>query len=131
MSLTALLLIIVCVLLIGVLVKWSAKRQNREIIDEWFREDVDMETYWDKDEQEWVDNTELERRKKQTSAQEKQFDATFAQNTLRQLYDLHPEFENLDTQGFEELNKAVAQLAAETRYKARKIKANYLTEKIS
>ena len=109
MSLTALLLIVVCVLLIGVLIKWSAKRQNREIIDEWFREDVDMETYWDKDEQEWVDNTELERRKKQISAQEKQFDATFAQNTLRQLYDLHPEFENLD--------------------KARKIKANYLKKK--
>ena len=129
MSLTALLLIVVCVLLIGVLIKWSAKRQNREIIDEWFREDVDMETYWDKDEQEWVDNTELERRKKQISAQEKQFDATFAQNTLRQLYDLHPEFENLDTQGFEELNKVVAQLAAETRYKARKIKANYLKKK--
>jgi hypothetical protein len=129
MSLTALLLIIVCVLLIGVLVKWSAKRQNREIIDEWFREDVDMETYWDKDEQEWVDNTELERRKKQTSAQEKQFDATFAQNTLRQLYDLHPEFENLDTQGFEELNKTVTQLAIEIRYKARKIKANYLKKK--
>ncbi len=129
MSLTALLLIVVCVLLIGVLVKWSAKRQNREIIDEWFREDVDMETYWDKDEQEWVDNTELERRKKQISAQEKQFDATFAQNTLRQLYDLHPEFENLDTQGFEELNKTVTQLAAETRYKARKIKANYLKKK--
>ncbi len=111
------------------LIKWSAKRQNREIIDEWFREDVDMETYWDKDEQEWVDNTELERRKKQISAQEKQFDATFAQNTLRQLYDLHPEFENLDTQGFEELNKTVTQLAAETRYKARKIKANYLKKK--
>ncbi|MBK9461880.1 MAG: hypothetical protein IPN94_21235 [Sphingobacteriales bacterium] len=129
MSLTALLLIVVCVLLIGVLIKWSAKRQNREIIDEWFREDVDMETYWDKDEQEWVDNTELERRKKQISAQEKQFDATFAQNTLRQLYDLHPEFENLDTQGFEELNKTVTQLAAETRYKARKIKANYLKKK--
>lgn len=129
MSLTALLLIVVCVLLIGVLIKWSAKRQNREIIDEWFREDVDMETYWDKDEQDWVDNTELERRKKQISAQEKQFDATFAQNTLRQLYDLHPEFENLDTQGFEELNKTVTQLAAETRYKARKIKANYLKKK--
>ncbi len=129
MSLTALLLIVVCVLLIGVLIKWSAKRQNREIINEWFREDVDMETYWDKDEQEWVDNTELERRKKQISAQEKQFDATFAQNTLRQLYDLHPEFENLDTQGFEELNKTVTQLAAETRYKARKIKANYLKKK--
>ena len=129
MSLTALLLIVVCVLLIGVLIKWSAKRQNREIIDEWFREDVDMETYWDKDEQEWVDNTELERRKKQISAQEKQFDATFAQNTLRQLYDLHPEFENLDTQGFEELNKTVTQLAIEIRYKARKIKANYLKDK--
>ena len=129
MSLTALLLIVVCVLLIGVLIKWSAKRQNREIINEWFREDVDMETYWDKDEQEWVDNTELERRKKQISAQEKQFDAIFAQNTLRQLYDLHPEFENLDTQGFEELNKTVTQLAAETRYKARKIKANYLKKK--
>ena len=129
MSLTAVLLIVVCVLLIGVLIKWSAKRQNREIINEWFREDVDMETYWDKDEQEWVDNTELERRKKQISAQEKQFDATFAQNTLRQLYDLHPEFENLDTQGFEELNKTVTQLAAETRYKARKIKANYLKKK--
>lgn len=129
MSLTALLLIIVCVLLIGVLVKWSAKRQNREIIDEWFREDTDMETYWDKDEQEWVDNTELERRKKQTSAQEKQFDATFAQNTLKQLYHLHPEFENLDSQGFEELNKVVVQLATETRYKARKIKANFLTKK--
>ena len=129
MSLTALLLIIVCVLLIGVLVKWSAKRQNREIIDEWFREDTDMETYWDKDEQDWVDNTELERRKKQTSAQEKQFDATFAQNTLKQLYHLHPEFENLDSQGFEELNKVVVQLATETRYKARKIKANFLTKK--
>lgn len=129
MSLTALLLIVVCVLLIGVLVKWSAKRQNREIIDEWFREDTDMETYWDKDEQEWVDNTELERRKKQTSAQEKQFDATFAQNTLQQLYHLYPEFENLDSQGFEELNKTVTQLAAETRYKARKIKANFLTKK--
>jgi hypothetical protein len=129
MSLTALLLIIVCVLLIGVLIKWSAKRQNREIIDEWFREDTDMQTYWDKDEQDWVDNTELERRKKQTSAQEKQFDATFAQNTLKQLYHLHPEFENLDSQGFEELNKVVAQLAAETRYKARKIKANFLTKK--
>lgn len=129
MSLTALLLIVVCVLLIGVLVKWSAKRQNREIIDEWFREDIDMETYWDKDEQDWVDNTELERRKKQISAQEKQFDALFTKQVLKQLYHLHPEFENLDSQGFEELNKTVAQLAIEMRYKARKIKANYLNKK--
>lgn len=129
MSLTALLLIVVCVLLIGVLIKWSAKRQNREIIDEWFREDVDMETYWDKDEQDWVDNTELERRKKQTSAQEKQFDTLFTKQVLKQLYDLHPEFENLDTQGFEELNKTVTQLATETRYKARKIKVSYLKKK--
>lgn len=129
MSAIALLLIIACMLLIGVLVKWGTKRQNREIIDEWFREDVDMETYWDKDEQEWVDNTELARRKSQTTAHEKQFDATFAQNVLKQLYNLHPEFENLDTNGFDDLNNMALKSAAEMRQKARKIKANHLHKK--